>query len=490
MHPQKNTKSLFSSTINHFVACATSLVFLLLAAPAFGQNPPKVTVNPSFAPPQSEVLVSGKNFTPHTGFQITLDGLFIGEGVTNGTGSFSKATARIPSGVTEGDHQFTVTDLAGVTLSFPYIIRTDWTHRRSDIFNDANNPYEWKLSTTNVSGLTLAWNTIGNPGPCLNTTAIVVAGVVYYLNQNVGLQALDPATGAPLWNYDMSGVHNNPCGSTPSARDSLLFSLADIYVGADKELWSINIEKRTKNWVKKFDAVGWPLVADSVIVSDGSNLASFQTGGKQNYNNSAESDGYNVWSNGFVFSAVNPGNGFDYFRSYDATTGGVNWTQADVGCVDGNAPLAANGNIYKGCGGRLDSFNVSSSSYISNPNVEPFTNLAFANNMVYAGFYQGETAFIGAFDPNTLGVLWQAGLGQSAFGDPIVANGVLYTSIQFGSCSQQSSEAFVLAMDASSGNTLWSYQIPNACSAPVPAAVVDGTLYVVDNTGQALWAFR
>jgi outer membrane protein assembly factor BamB len=110
--------------------------------------------------------------------------------------------------------------------------------------------------------------------------------------------------------------------------------------------------------------------------------------------------------------------------------------------------------------------------------------------MLYGGFYQNDGAFIGALDPNTLAVLWQAGLGQSAFGDPMVANGVLYTSIQFGDCSEKSSEAFVLAMDTGHGNTLWSYQIPNACSAPVPAAVVDGTLYVVDNTSQALWAFR
>jgi len=480
-----------SSKASSITACVTSLVFLLLTAPAFGQNPPKVTVNLPFAPPKSEVLVSGKNFTPHTGFQILLDGSFIGEGVTNGNGSFSKATAFIPSGVTEGDHQFTVTDLAGITTTFPFLIRTDWTHRRFDVFNGAYSPGEWKLNTSNVSGLTPAWNTIGHPGPCLGTTAIVVAGVVYFLNPTVGLQALDPATGASLWNYDMSGVHNNGCGSTPSASDGLLVGSTNIYVGADKELWSINAGKQTKNWVRKFGAAGWPLlVSGSVIVSDGYDLASFQTSGKQNYDNPAESDGGIVWSNGAVFSAINPGNGFDYFRSYNAQTGGVNWTQADVGCADQNAPLAANGNIYKGCGRTLDSFSRSNGSYISNPNVEAFTNLAFANNMLYVGFYQNSIAFIGALDPNTLAVLWQAGLGQSTFGDPIVANGVLYTSIQFGSCSQNSSEAFVLAMDASNGNTLWSYRIPNACSAPVPAAVVDGTLYVVDDTGQALWAFR
>jgi PQQ-like domain len=474
-----------------FTACATLLV-LLLAAPVFSQVSPTLTVKPAFAPPQSQVLVSGKNFSPHKGFQISLDGRFIGEGVTNGKGSFSKATARIPSGFTEGDHQLTVTDLEGVTLTIPFVIRTDWTHRRFDIFNTANNPYEWKVNTSNVNGLKLAWNTLGNPGPC--GTAIVVAGAIYYLNPTAGLQALDPGTGAPLWNYDMSGSHSNVCGTDPSASDGSPLNSANIYVGADGELWSINLGKRSKNWVKNFGAFGWPLVVSgSVIASNGFDLASFQqSSGKLNYDNTAEADGYLAWSNGYVFSAVNPGEGFDYFRGYNAQTGGVSWTQADVGCWDQNAPLAANENIYKGCGGRLDSFSVFGGSYISNQNVEAVTNLAFANNVIYAGFYQtgNDVAYIGAIDPNTLGVLWQVGLGPSTFGDPIVANGVLYTSIQFGSCSNKSSEAFVLAMDASNGNTLWSYQIPNACSAPVPAAVVDGTLYVVDHTAPALWAFR
>ena len=189
-----------------------TLLLAVIAVPVslWGQLRPTVTFNKPFAPPKSKVLVSGKNFTPNVSVLIQFDQQSVGQAHTDASGAFTRAPVTILSGTTEGNHGFTVTDGAGISVSVPFLIETDWAQEHFDPQNDANNPYEWKLTSSTVTALKPAWST--TVVPCPGTTAIVAGGVVYYNSEIGGLQALDAANGKLLWSYDMSGN----CGTSPT----------------------------------------------------------------------------------------------------------------------------------------------------------------------------------------------------------------------------------------------------------------------------------
>ena len=97
-----------------------ALLLAVAAVPVsvWGQAHPTVTFNKHFAPPKSKVLVSGKNFTPNVSVLIQFDQQSVGQAHTDASGAFTRAPVTILSGTTEGNHGFTVTDGAGVSVRF------------------------------------------------------------------------------------------------------------------------------------------------------------------------------------------------------------------------------------------------------------------------------------------------------------------------------------------------------------------------------------
>ena len=97
-----------------------TLLLAVIAVPVslWGQLRPTVTFNKPFAPPKSKVLVSGKNFTPNVSVLIQFDQQSVGQAHPDASGAFTRAPVTILSGTTEGNHGFTVTDGAGVSVRF------------------------------------------------------------------------------------------------------------------------------------------------------------------------------------------------------------------------------------------------------------------------------------------------------------------------------------------------------------------------------------
>jgi outer membrane protein assembly factor BamB len=242
----------------------------------------------------------------------------------------------------------TVIDSSGLTGSNPFLIVTNWPQQRFDPGNTANNPFEWKLDTTTVQTLTPAWNTVGRPGPCPSTTAIVMGFVVYFNNETTGLQALDPATGNLLWGFDTSGQNNCNCGTSPTGANVAGKQLVFLGNGLSK-MAAVNTSTHAEAWSQggfsPSGFEGWPVaVGSALFISDfDGNLASLkQTNGIANWKQPQYSNDPIAWNKGVLFTGYVANDGFDYMRAYNANSGAFVWGNVNQGCAFGpTAPVAA-----------------------------------------------------------------------------------------------------------------------------------------------------
>jgi len=502
--------------------CAICLVLVVMsagiAAPVYlcGQVAPTVTFNKKFAPPTAKVLVSGKGFSAGSSILIQFDQSPVGQAHTDANGTFTKAVVKIPGRVTEGSHVFGVSDSFGINVQIPFLIETDWPQKRFEPGNSAYNPYEWKLDTTTVGSINPAWNTMGRPGPCLQSTAIKYGDVVYFVNGNAGLQALDPATGKLLWGLDTSGGTKANCGTSPTASPGAghLVSLGN----AKGEVWAVSTVTHKKVWSDSgfvsFPYGTWPIsVGGSLFLVDSKDdLTSVnQVTGVTNWNLASYSFNRLIAYNGGVLytlakdSACSSSYSCPVGRS--ANTGALTWyDDTDKGV--GFAPVASGTVAYFGSSPLSSTYVLPLSPSALDTTTDnndlwnfggQLTDLALSKGRLYFTWLTVdvgvEQAYFGAANTADGSVAFSVPLTIAS--SPIVANGVVYVGIQSGTdCSKKMASNSIEAFDATNGNLLWTYTFSGSCSnnvPPVPSAVVDGTLFVTnstDGTTSDLWAFR
>ena len=491
-------------------------VFTLLLAvtllPAFlsGQARPKVTLNPTLAPPKSPVLASGKNFLPGAHIIASLDTQQIGEALADANGAFKNARINIPSGIPEGRHTMAFIDVSnpqGYTVLIPLTIQTNWPQQRFDPQNTANNPYEWKIDTNTVKALAPVWNTVGKPVACnfnsihafnLQTGAIVMGGVVYYVNDVVGLEALDAATGNFLWGFDTTGTGSGNCAAQPAGDNRHLIMLGNSL----GEVWAINTLTHGTAWFHPgftFDNNGdrFSLLSAGTSLFVGTTSDDSLTslgeanGGVQNWSLSGHNFGeLPAWSKGRIFPS-NEG----VALAYNANTASLIWQTPLPQCC-GFDPVAGANMVYYSApaAGLSNSFisavDATKGSKLwttSVPGTVP-TAPALANGLLFTASDPGSRGLLAIIALDKFGASpWVnfLGLNVTGFSSPIVANSVVYVGIANGKNS-------IVALDGNDGTLLWSFDFPGY-GTPSPLAVVDGTLYVGAPTpggNSDIFAFR
>jgi PQQ-dependent dehydrogenase (methanol/ethanol family) len=105
----------------------------------------------------------------------------------------------------------------------------DWTLHNVDLSNSRYSPLA-QIDTTNVARLTLAWSYDTGPTSFAQVTPLVVDGVMY-LHSGTKLVALNAATGALVWTFDLEPAVPGGANRGPAFGDGRVyaFSAAQLY---------------------------------------------------------------------------------------------------------------------------------------------------------------------------------------------------------------------------------------------------------------------
>lgn len=225
-------------------------------------------------------------------------------------------------------------------------------------------------------------------------TPTFVNGTLYL--SEAGISALDAATGAPLWQFDL----------TPFIQGSPAVANGMVYFAAtDNNVYALNAATGVLVWKYATGAPIWstPAVANGMVY---------------------------VGSNDYNFYALN------------ATTGALVWKYAMTGVAYDAA--VANGVIYV-TSDALYAFNAATGSLLYKTAWTPAYVPTVANGVLYVG---GPNHNIYAVDAGTGAVLWSYQTGDWVEVAPAVVNGMLYVGsldgnfYAFGLPDQQVSEEF------------------------------------------------
>jgi outer membrane protein assembly factor BamB len=336
----------------------------------------------------------------------------------------------------------------------------DWTQFHRDNMQRWN-PYETVLGINNVGGLKLQWkNPIGTSSSSTQSSPAVVNGVVYFGSDDGNLYALNASTGAELWSFKTG----SNVISSPAVANGV------VYVGSnDGNVYALNATTGAKLWsLFAGGVISSPAVANGVVYIGADNSVYALNG----------TTGAPLWSyrtGNEVVSSPAVANGVVYIGSFDdnvyalaASTGTKLWSYTTGNFVE-SSPAVASGVVYVGSDDHnVYALNASTGaklwSHDAGSNV--YTSPAVANGVVYVGSLSG----IHAYNASTGTPLWND--GGSYVGSPAVANGVVYTG--------SNGDGNVYALNASSGDLLWSYDTSEnssvvAISSPT---IVNGVIYI------------
>ena len=503
---------------NRWTVFTWLLAVTLLPAFLSGQARPKVTLNPTLSPPKSPVLASGKNFLPGAHIIASLDTQQIGEALADASGAFKNARINIPSGIPEGRHTMAFVDISNpqnYTVLIPFTIQTNWSQRRFDSWNDANNPYEWKLDSSTVTALAEAWSTTVVPCPPpggynpkgFGTTAIIAAGIVYYNSATGGLQALDAATGTLLWTYDMTTSLGGNCGTSPTASVSPTGKGLVFVTNEQGRVYALDVSTHKVVW--NYD--GGLGASQHHPVAYGNTIYIVNGAGDAVALNRL--NGALQWSrhlDGCYAEPVAVRNGVMYFttdncgiQKLSSSNGQILASNSGLGGCFGVFPVASAKLAYTGgCGDpTYPIFGLNSAKLnlaLQTPNEGDPTQLALDGGQIYSvralTSWVTNTADLCASDATNGTPVWcltPPGSVPFAGGEEVVANGIVYVG------AVNDLIQAVIAVDRN-GNILVQKILAGPSldgQEPIPSAVVDGTLYVesfASTTGEParLWAFR
>ncbi len=295
---------------------------------------------------------------------------------------------------------------------------------------------ETTLTPANVSRMKMLWSkSAGASKQGVNSSPVVVAGVVYIGSDDGHVWAYSAATGALRWSKWAGG----PVRSTPAVYNG------GVFVGSnDNNLYKFKATDGTKLWTKNLggDITGSPLVVNGVVYI-GSRGGWF-------YAISASTGAtlwkYNTWS---VWDSAAYANGTVYVGSdksvlfaFNATNGSLKWSfTAPDGRLRGT-PAVSGGRVFFGTdGGRVYALNAASGSKLwwgtAVPPGDGYVRSApaVADGRVY--ITTGETTvpmdghavafkLDAASDGSWVNYLWKHKLADYSTSSPAYANGVLY----------------------------------------------------------------
>ncbi len=135
----------------------------------------------------------------------------------------------------------------------------DWPSHNFDRSNRRYSPLD-QINTSNVSRLTPQWSIQASRGDVIRQiTPLVIDGVMYY-NAGSKLFAVDAATGAALWNYQVDPPFPDN-GRGPTYGDGVIYAFGGPYGG--NVLYAV--DAKTGRPLQSFGSKGRLLVADEVV---------------------------------------------------------------------------------------------------------------------------------------------------------------------------------------------------------------------------------
>ena len=198
-------------------------------------------------------------------------------------------------------------------------------------------------------------------------------------------------------------------------------------------------------------------------------------------------------SNGMVYI----GAGDHYVYALNAATGALVWKYATDGTAAGT-PTVANGVVYVGTAHGLEysymyALNARTGAFIWKSQGYDWcaSSPAVAGGAVYVSVQEKTYGHVDAWDAATGAFLWRALSPDSIASSPAVANGLVYVGTVSGNSA-------VWALNAKTGEPVWSYHFAGCCFYSSPAVAngivyigfSDHNLYALDaETGKLLWTY-
>ena len=294
-------------------------------------------------------------------------------------------------------------------------VEVDWLENRFDIGRTGYNPFEDVVGTGNVGSLDELWHMysvfVGTP--------LEVAGVLHIAKRQA-LLALDPGTGAIVWQHKLGFEEQGP----------LAASATSLYAATSDALYEYGAAtgKVTYTWADMPCTGGAAVTADTVYVSTDKvnrpKVRAFDlaTRAQRWAAKVPAMAGMPAVAGGSVYvSTVDR-----HLVAMDATDGAVRWTVAMTN--RGSDPVAVDGLVLSGSSDALFGFDAAtgaqlweipgSFNYLGSP--------AVAGGIVYATVGQNP-AKVYAVDATSGDVRWAVRLQGLGLGSQItVANGVIY----------------------------------------------------------------
>lgn len=346
----------------------------------------------------------------------------------------------------------------------------NWPQYHFDAAHSGCNPYESLLGVDTVGNLVVKWKftTTG-----MISEPVIVNGVAYVGSVAEHLWAVNVNTGKTLWQFPIEGVISGAIVANGMVYAGVSFGLGR---GA---LYALDASTGTFVWSYNTAEVlsETELAAASGVVYVGS------SGGDLEALNAKT--GAFLWKSTYTTRPLPAVVGdvvyvsADKVYALDADTGNPIWSYSN-GLDNPTTPAVVNGVVYVGLGvNYVVALNAKSGALVWKSNLNGFTNrdMAVANGVVYlvvSSLPFGEPSYMTALNASTGDVLWQYEIANG-LNPPIVANGVVYVG---------ASDENVYALNARTGTTLAKYGVGPSGAAP---AVANGVLYV--SAGESLYAF-
>jgi cobaltochelatase CobN len=303
----------------------------------------------------------------------------------------------------------------------------------------------------------------------------------YPVGGDLGFFCLNETDGDVLWSNPIGGFGGV---STPTVSGDRVF--VGSYTG---DLYCVNASDGTTVWNRTIEpnpgchgVASSPLIHNGmayvVSFSDGTMHAIDFDGAEQwNYSASGSSDMYmSVATDG---SKLFFGGG-NAMNCVDITTQTEEWTFI-VDYKVTTTPAVENGVVYFATGKnekKLYAVDIATGNEVWNRHLYgSLSSPAISGDRIYIGDKDKKINCINATDGS---MIWNQTLGGACLSSPVVANGMVYTTANYGSGT-------IYCFDADDGTLAWSYDTGNWNMAQ--PSVSDGILFVGSDTGY-LYAFR
>jgi parallel beta-helix repeat protein len=298
----------------------------------------------------------------------------------------------------------------------------------------------------------------------VESSPVVVDGVVFVGSNDGNVYALDQHTGAKIWNFTTgSAVHSSPA-----------VAYGKVYVAAfDHKVFCLDAATGEHIW--NYTTGGW--MRSSPAVVDGKVYVGSDGGGVYCLNASTKTQIWNCpigsWtytsSPAVAYGRVYVGSVDGKVHCIDAATGAPIWNYTTDGWVV-SSPAVAYGKIYVGSyDNKVYCLDAVTKELIWNYTAlgDVHSSPAVAYGKIYVGSADGRVYCLNA---STRAQIWNFTTGSAVYSSPAVADGKVYVG---------SFDNKTYCLDASTGVSIWNFTTGgNVYSSP---AVADGMVFVGSN---------